>query len=215
MEKIIKIPDFYISKEFPIFELKALFKKNVRISNKAIEGNPLVALNDVTIETTIHDNSYSVLRVKTPSPEFSLRTPNCSPIASTVPETPEIINNMVSDFYLSPITRSITSSITRWRIASFQCNWNPQLQSHFWEGLYRKDVGQIGILDGDWIFWWGWFFFRWDMETPFIENMNVKCRTKKIIPIVISTISLFCSPTLTTFGSLYLYPYFLSSSTHK
>ena len=67
----------------------------------------------------------------------------------------------------------------------------------------------IGFFGG------GGFFFKWDMETPFIENSEYECRTKKMILIVISAISLFWSPTLTTFGSLHLYPYFLSPSTHK
>ena len=30
--------------------------------------------------------------------------------------------------------------------------------SHFSEGLYRRDLIQIGILGGNWHFSWGWFF---------------------------------------------------------
>ena len=62
-----------------------------------------LCINDVTIEILIYDDSYSVSHVETPSPEYSLQTPNCSPIASTIPETQEIINNMVNDFSFTEV----------------------------------------------------------------------------------------------------------------
>ena len=45
----------------------------------------------------------------------------------------------------------------------------------------------------------GLIFFRWDLKTPCIKNSEYKshAKKKKKIPIVISTISHFWSPTLT------------------
>ena len=52
-------------------------------------------------------------------------------------------------------------------------------------------------------------FFRWDLETPCIKNSEYESqKKKKKISIVISTVFHFWSPTLTTYGSLCLYPYF-------
>ena len=36
--------------------------------------------------------------------------------------------------------------------------WGEKGLSHFSEGSYRRDLGQIGILGGKWHFSWGWFF---------------------------------------------------------
>ena len=80
-KKIIKIPDYRdVSKEFLNIRIENLLK-NGRIRNKPNRGNPSFTLNDVTIEIPIHDDSYSI----------SLQTPNNSPIASTIPETQELI----------------------------------------------------------------------------------------------------------------------------
>ena len=96
-KKIIKIPDFRdVSKEFLNIRIENLLK-NGRIRNKRTRGNPSFSLNDVTIEIPIHDDSYSVSHVDTPSTEYNLQTPNNSPIASTIPETQELITNMVND----------------------------------------------------------------------------------------------------------------------
>ena len=67
--------------------------------------------------------------------------------------------------------------------------------SHFSERSYRRDLGQIGILGGNWHCRWGWCFFRWDLKTPCIKNSEYKSQPKtKKIPIVISAISHFRSP---------------------
>ena len=94
---IIKIPDYHdVSKEFVNIRIENVLK-NGRIRNKLSRGNPSFTLYDVTIEIPIHDDSYSVSRVETPSTEYNLQTPNNSPIASTIPETQELITNMVND----------------------------------------------------------------------------------------------------------------------
>ena len=64
----------------------------------------IFTLNDVTIDIPIHDDSYSVSHVETPSTEYNLQTPNNSPIASTIPETQELITNMVNDFSFTEVT---------------------------------------------------------------------------------------------------------------
>ena len=97
-KKIIKIPDYHdVSKELLNVRTESLLK-NSRTRNKPNRGNPLFILNDVTIEIPIHHNSYFVLHVQTPSTKYNLQTPNKSPIASTIPETQELITNMVHDF---------------------------------------------------------------------------------------------------------------------
>ena len=86
-KKIIKIWDYHdVSKEFLNIRIKNLLK-NGRIRNKRNIGNPLFTPNVVTIEIPIHDDSYSVSHVETPSTEYNLQTPNNSPITSTLPET--------------------------------------------------------------------------------------------------------------------------------
>ena len=77
--------------------------------------------------------------------------------------------------------------------------------SHFSECLYRRDIGQIGILGGNWHFRWVLFFSggTWKLKKKWTQILS-----KKMMPIVISTVSRICCPTLTTSGSLYLYPYF-------
>ena len=93
-KKIIKIPDYHdVTKEFLNIRIENLLK-NGRIRNKPNRGNPSFTLNDVTIEIPIHDDSYSI----------SLQTPNNSPIASTIPETQELITNMVNDFSFTEVT---------------------------------------------------------------------------------------------------------------
>ena len=70
--KIIKIPDYHdVSKEFLNIRTENLFK-NGRIRNKPNRSNPSFTLNDVTIEIPIHDDSYSVSHVETPSTEYNL-----------------------------------------------------------------------------------------------------------------------------------------------
>ena len=102
--KIIKIPDYHdVSKEFLNIRIENLLK-NGRIRNKPNRGNPSFTLYDVTIEIPIHDDSYSVSRVETPSTEYNLQTPNNSPIVSTIPETQELITNMVNDFSFTETT---------------------------------------------------------------------------------------------------------------
>ena len=64
------------------------------------------------------------------------------------------------------------------------------------------------------------FSFFSAKKTPCIKNSEYKSQAnkKKMIPIVISTISHFCSPTLTNCGSLYLYryfPWYILPPTHK
>ena len=78
-KKIIKIPDYHnVSKEFLNIRIENLLK-NGRIRNKLNRGNPSFTLNDVTIEIfPIHDDSYSVSQVETPSTEYNLKTPNQS-----------------------------------------------------------------------------------------------------------------------------------------
>ena len=103
-KKIIKIPDYHdVTKEFLNIRIENLLK-NGRIRNKPNRGNPSFTLNDVTIEIPIHDDSYSVSHVETPSTEYNLQTPNNSPIASTIPETQELITNMVNDFSFTEVT---------------------------------------------------------------------------------------------------------------
>ena len=45
-------------------------------------------------------------------------------------------------------------------------------------------------------------FFRWDLKTGWIKNSEYESQTKKVILIVIYTISHFWSPTLTTLFSI-------------
>ena len=103
-KKIIKIADYHdVSKEFLNIRIENLLK-NGRIRNKPNRGNPSFTLNDVTIEILTHDDSYSVSHVETPSTEYNLQTPNNSPIASTIPETQELITNMVNDVSFTEAT---------------------------------------------------------------------------------------------------------------
>ena len=103
-KKIIKIPDYHdVSKEFLNIRIENLLK-NGRIRNKPNRGNPSFTLNDVIIDIPIHDDSYSVSHVETPSTEYNLQTPNNSPIASTIPETQELITNMVNDVSFTEAT---------------------------------------------------------------------------------------------------------------
>ena len=93
-KKIIKIPDYHdVTKEFLNIRIENLLK-NGRIRNKPNRGNPSFTLNDVTIEIPIHDDSYSI----------SLQTPNNRPIASTIPETQELITNMINDVSFTEAT---------------------------------------------------------------------------------------------------------------
>ena len=45
-----------------------------------------------------------VSHVETPSTEYNQQTPNNNPIASTIPETQELMTNMVDDFSLTEVT---------------------------------------------------------------------------------------------------------------
>ena len=49
-------------------------------------------------------------------------------------------------------------------------------------------------------------FFRWDLKTGWIKNSEYESQTKKVILIVIYTISHFWSPTLTTLFSIVYTP---------
>ena len=60
--------------------------------------------NDVTTEIPIHDDSYSVSHVETPSTEYNPEALNNSPIACTIPETQELITNMVDDISFTEAT---------------------------------------------------------------------------------------------------------------
>ena len=97
-KKIIQILDYHdVSKEF-------LNTRIEKIRNKPNRGNPSFTLKDVTIEIPIHDDSYFTSHVEIPSTEYNLQTPNSSPIASTIPETQELIINMVNNFSLIEVT---------------------------------------------------------------------------------------------------------------
>ena len=103
-KKIIEIPDYHdVSKELLNIRIENLLK-NGRIRNKPNRGNPSFTLNDVTIEILTNDDSYSVSHVETPSTEYNLQTPNNSPIASTIPETQELMTNMVNDISFTEAT---------------------------------------------------------------------------------------------------------------
>ena len=103
-KRLIKISDYHdVSKEFVNIWIENLLKIG-RIRNKANRGNPSFTLNDVTTDIPIHDDSYSVSHVETPLTEYNLQTPNNSPIASTIPETQELITNMVNDFSFTEVT---------------------------------------------------------------------------------------------------------------
>ena len=103
-KKLIKISDYHdVSKEFINIWIENLLT-NGRIRNKTNRGNPSFTLNDVTIDIPIHNDSYSVSHVETPLTEYNLQTPNNSPIASTIPETQELITNMVNDFSFTEVT---------------------------------------------------------------------------------------------------------------
>ena len=87
-KKIIQILGYHdVSKEF-------LSTRTEKIRNKPNRGNPSFTLNDVTIEIPIHDDSYPI----------SLQTPNNCPGASTIPETQELITNMVNDVSFTEAT---------------------------------------------------------------------------------------------------------------
>ena len=93
-KKIIKIADYHdVTKEFLNIRIENLLK-NGRIRNKPNRGNLSFTLNDVTTEIPIHDDSYSI----------SLQTPNNSPIASTIPETQEVMTNIVNDVSFTEAT---------------------------------------------------------------------------------------------------------------
>ena len=64
----------------------------------------MFTLNGVTIEIPIHDDSYSVLHVEATSTEYNLQTTNRGPIVSTIPETQELIANIVNDFSCTEAT---------------------------------------------------------------------------------------------------------------
>ena len=98
-KKIIKIPDYHdVSKEFLNIRIENLLK-NGRIRNKPNRGNPSFALNDVTIEIPIHDDSYSVSHVETSSTEYNLQTPN-----NRIHDTRNTRTNMVNDFSFTEAT---------------------------------------------------------------------------------------------------------------
>ena len=74
-KKIIKIPDYHVSKKFLNIPIENLLK-NGRIRNKPNRDNPSYTLNDLRIEIPIHDDSYSISHVEKPLTEYNLQTPN-------------------------------------------------------------------------------------------------------------------------------------------
>ena len=111
-KKFIKIPDYHdVSKELLNIRIENLLKK---WENKSNKGNPLFTLNGVTIEIPVHDGSYSVLHVETTSTEYNLQTPNRGPIVSTIPETQELIANMVNDFSFTEATSPEDELLSFW-----------------------------------------------------------------------------------------------------
>ena len=64
----------------------------------------MFTLDGVTIEIPIHDDSYSVLHVEATSTEYNLQTTKRGPIVSTIPETQELIANIVNDFSFTEAT---------------------------------------------------------------------------------------------------------------
>ena len=51
--------------------------------------------------------------------------------------------------------------------------------SHFSEHLYRIDLSQIRILDGNWHFRWGWFF-QLGLDNSLYKKIEYKSQAKKI-----------------------------------
>ena len=51
--------------------------------------------------------------------------------------------------------------------------------SHFSEGLYWRDLGQIGIFGGNGHFRWGWFFSGGTWKLPVIKIVNINLKQKK------------------------------------
>ena len=92
-----------LSKECLNIRTENLFKNHI-VRNKSNRGNPSLTLNDVTIKIPIHDDSYSVSHAETPSTVYDLQTPSNSPIVSTIPETQELITNVVNDFSFTKVT---------------------------------------------------------------------------------------------------------------
>ena len=89
------------------------------------------------------------------------------------------------------------------KVIFYVINWR---LSHFSEHLYRRDLGQIGILGENQHFGWGLFFLVGLENSLYKKIVNANLRQKKKkkkkkkkrkIPIVISTISHFWSPSLT------------------
>ena len=118
-KKIIKIPDYHdVFKEFLNIRIENLLK-NSWIRNKPNRGNPSFTLNDVTTEISIHDDSYSASHVETPSTEYNLQTPIYSPIASMIPETQELITNMVNDFSFTEATSPEEELQVYWVLEDF------------------------------------------------------------------------------------------------
>ena len=112
----LDINGIHVSKEFLNIRIENLLK-NGRIRNKLNKSNLSFTLNDVTIEIPIHDNSYSVWHVETPSTEYNLQTPNNNLTASTIPETQELMTNMVNDFSFTEITHD---QWTNYKLTHFQ-----------------------------------------------------------------------------------------------
>ena len=88
---------------------------------------------------------------------------------------------------------------------------------HPWVIREVEPFFQKVYIGGTWSNWdFGWelafqvvvIFFRWDLKTPCVKNSEYKSQTNKMILTLICTISHIWSTTLTTFVSLYLYPYF-------
>ena len=54
----------------------------------------------------------------------------------------------------------------------------PIFQSHFSEGLYRKELGQIGILDGNWHFRRVWIFSGGIWKLPVLKKVSSNLKQK-------------------------------------
>ena len=65
-------------------------------------------------------------------------------------------------------------------ISQFASPWREGGLSHFSEGLYSRDLGQIGILGGNWHFGSGWCFSggTWALPT-YIKNSEYESQTNK------------------------------------
>ena len=64
---------------------------------------------------------------------------------------------------------------------SFHLSWVMEGEIEpFLEGLYSRDLGQIGIFSRNWHFGWGWFFSGGTWKFPtYIKIVNMNLKQKK------------------------------------